>query len=133
MKILEAKYLKDYKIEVSFSNNEVKIVDLKNFIFTSKSPLIAQYKDKKLFKQVMVDNGDLTWGDNGEMDFHCNSVYDWEKELQEQKTETLSISQYAKELNKPRQTIIYRVNHNLLPSNITANLVGNYWALTRYL
>ena len=61
--IKEAKYLKDYKVELKFTDNKVGIVDLKDELYgTVFEPL----KDKKLFSTLKVDKDleTIVW-DNG--------------------------------------------------------------------
>jgi len=61
--IKEAKYLKDYKVELKFTDNKIGIADLKDELYgTVFEPL----KDKKLFSSLKVDEdlNTIVW-DNG--------------------------------------------------------------------
>ena len=75
MKILKVKYLDAYKLEVLFSNNEIRIADFKDFLKKSNHESIHKFLDKALFKKVIIDTGFLSWND-GEMEISAISVYD---------------------------------------------------------
>jgi len=74
MKILKANYLEDYKLEIYFSDGEIKIADFEFFVKNSKHPSINKFSDTQKFKKVKVDSGFLTWN-NGEMELSAGSVY----------------------------------------------------------
>ena len=78
MKVTAAKYIKDYTLEITFSDGSVKRVDLKKFITTSPQPMTAQFSDKKKFKKFSVTFGHLSWGDD--MDLSAESLYNWTDE-----------------------------------------------------
>jgi len=74
MKILIVKYLDGYKLEVRFSNGELKIADFEDFLKKSKHISINKFLDKSKFKNVVIDTGFLSWND-GEMEISALSVY----------------------------------------------------------
>jgi len=74
MQITEIKYLYDYKIEVTFSNNQIAIADFENFLNKSKNKMTNKFLDKKKFKKVTIDCGFLSWND-GEMEIDALTVY----------------------------------------------------------
>ncbi len=62
--VINVKYLKDYKLELTFNDNTVKVVDLKKYIGGDGvfKPLI----DKEYFKNVKIDSaGNSIYWDNG--------------------------------------------------------------------
>lgn len=75
MKITAVKYLKDYLLEITFSDNVVKQVDLGGFLMSAQNPMTTAFLDVELFKQVKVEYGNLSW--NGEMDLSAESLYNW--------------------------------------------------------
>ncbi len=75
MKIVNVKYLSDYKLEVLFSNNKTNIADFEHFLRNSKNESITKFTDKRKFKKVTIDTGFLSWND-GEMEISAQSVYD---------------------------------------------------------
>ncbi len=72
-------YLSGYSLEIFFSNGKIKKVDLKNFLLKAQNPMTTKYRDLKLFKKVKIENGDLTWGKDSEMDLSAGSLYKWKE------------------------------------------------------
>jgi hypothetical protein len=58
LSVITVKPLKDYEIELTFENNEVKIFDMKNFLETG---IFKRLKDKKLFNQVKISFDSIEW------------------------------------------------------------------------
>jgi len=61
--ITKAKYLEDYKIEFSFSDQTFKIIDFYDFLNGSRNPMTRKYLDKKLFQNYSIQYGDIIWND----------------------------------------------------------------------
>lgn len=55
MRVKSIKYIKDYKLELMFSDSKVKIVDLENLI-KKGSKIYDPLKDLNFFKQVALDD-----------------------------------------------------------------------------
>ena len=62
--VIEAKYLSDYKIKVTFEDGKTGIIDFKSFI--NKGGVFDKFKDKEYFKNFKVnpEMGTITWGDD---------------------------------------------------------------------
>jgi hypothetical protein len=58
LSIIEVKPLKNYEIELTFENNEVKIFDVKDYLETG---IFKKLKDKKLFNQVRILFDSIAW------------------------------------------------------------------------
>jgi hypothetical protein len=58
LSIIEVKPLKNYKIELTFENNEVRIFDVKDYLETG---IFKKLKDKKLFNQVKTSFDSIEW------------------------------------------------------------------------
>lgn len=76
MKVVDVKHLGEYKLEIHFSDNTVKQVDLKQFLFSAQNPMTTAFQDVELFKKVKIVHGHLSWGDS-EMDLSAESLYNW--------------------------------------------------------
>ena len=63
--ITNAKYLGEYRLELTFSNGTVKVFDAKDYI--ASHPLFAALKDQKLFSQFELDGWTVSWL-NGKLD-----------------------------------------------------------------
>lgn len=74
MRIEKITYLKEYKIEVLFSNGEIRIADLEQFVTSAKQKSIHKYSDVAQFKKAKVDCGFLSWN-NGEMELSADSIF----------------------------------------------------------
>ncbi|MBR6118353.1 MAG: DUF2442 domain-containing protein [Paludibacteraceae bacterium] len=63
--ITNAKYLGEYRLELTFSNGKIKVFDAKDYI--ASHPLFASLKDKQLFSQFQLDGWTVSWLD-GKLD-----------------------------------------------------------------
>lgn len=63
LKVVKAKYLKEYKISLEFNDGKIHTIDFEPFICSSKNPSIAKYKDLTLFEAFSITDGDLEWND----------------------------------------------------------------------
>ena len=74
VKILEAKYIGEYKIMLLFNDNIRRTVDFYQLLKTSPYPNEKKYLDIKRFKEFKVDYGDLIWNDF-DMCFQAKNLY----------------------------------------------------------
>ncbi len=75
LRTIDAKYLHDYLIEVTFEDHTTRVIDLEKFFTTSKFPLVRKFAPLKLFKQFyLAKYGILSWGDN-ECDIYPGDIY----------------------------------------------------------
>ena len=73
MKVLSAKYIDDYKVEIIFDDKKKNII---NFLPAIKSnPVCKKYLDISKFKKFKVDQGNIVWGNNWDMIFTLDSLY----------------------------------------------------------
>jgi hypothetical protein len=75
LKIDSAKYLKDYKIWIKFSDGVEKLVDFKPFLSKSLHPSIKKYLDENIFSNFSLIDGNLNWNDY-DMIFPISDLYD---------------------------------------------------------
>ncbi len=61
--IEQAEYVKDYVLQLKFSDGKEVAVDFGSFLHQSLNPLIRKYLDVELFKQFTLEYGDLHWHD----------------------------------------------------------------------
>ena len=74
MKVITAKYLDDYKIEIIFDDNKKNVVNLLPAL--KKYATCKKYLDITLFKKFKVDSGNIVWGNNWEMIFKLENLYE---------------------------------------------------------
>ena len=70
--ITEAKYLTDYKVQVSFNDGKEGVADLSDVL---RGPIFNPLKDKKLFAQLRVDEEMATIAWPNGADLAPESVY----------------------------------------------------------
>lgn len=61
--IIDAQYVQDYKIKLTFNDETNQTIDFYPFLSHSLNPLIRKYLDKSEFGKFNLDNGDLEWND----------------------------------------------------------------------
>ena len=66
IEVMEAKYLEDYKIELTFNTGEKRIVDLE---FRLYGEIFGPLKDKAIFMQFRVDKelGTIVWPNGADL------------------------------------------------------------------
>jgi len=65
LSVKKVKPLADYKLELAFENNEVKIFDVKPYLDTG---LFRTLKDEKYFKMVKVSFDTIEWPNGADLD-----------------------------------------------------------------
>ena len=78
--IIKAEYVADYKIRVTFNNDESGIIDLKDAICRDNRPIFKELIDTNKFKQFEVDFDTIVW-ENG-LDLAPEYLYDFLKQSQ---------------------------------------------------
>jgi len=56
--VVDAEYISDYKIKVSFDNGKQRVVDCSKWL---KGELFEPLKDKKYFKKFFLDGWTISW------------------------------------------------------------------------
>jgi len=64
LNVIEAKYIKDYQIEISFNDNLKGIIDFRNIIENDHRTIFQELKDKKKFSRIKIDMDTIVW-ENG--------------------------------------------------------------------
>lgn len=73
MKVLSAKYLNAYKVELVFDDKKKNIINFLPALI--KNPVCKKYLDLTKFKKFKLDQGNIVWGKNWEMIFTIDSLY----------------------------------------------------------
>jgi len=74
VKVVTAKYLDDYKIEIIFNDKKRNVIDFLPAL--KKYATCKKYLDITLFKKFKVDSGNIVWGNNWEMIFKIEDLYE---------------------------------------------------------
>jgi len=73
-KIVAARYLNNYLLEIQFADKVIKQVDFEPFLKSSYHPEIRSFLEIEKFKQFKIHNGNLLWGDF-ELIFPLGDIY----------------------------------------------------------
>ncbi len=63
IQILQAQHLRDYQLELHFSDQSKRVVDFGPFLTHARNPQIKQFQEPKRFLDFRIEYGDLIWGD----------------------------------------------------------------------
>ena len=75
IKIIAARYLKDYQIEFEFDDQTKKVIDFEGFLKKAKNPMLKKYLDVAVFKNFTLRDGDIDWNDY-ELCFPIADIYE---------------------------------------------------------
>jgi hypothetical protein len=63
LEITKAKHISRYKIQMTFNDSKIRVVDFEPFLKKAQNPMVTKYRRLKEFKSFHVRSGDLMWGD----------------------------------------------------------------------
>ncbi len=63
IQVKSAKFIGDFAIRVTFSDDSKKLIDFKPFLENSFHPSIRKYLDESKFKEFKIVGGNLNWND----------------------------------------------------------------------
>ena len=75
-KVIKVKVLEDYKLELTFDNNVVKIKDMKPHL---NSGVFKVLKKPEIFSSVKINYGAISW--NEDIDICADYLYETSKEI----------------------------------------------------
>ena len=75
-KVIKVKVLEDYKLELTFDNNVVKIKDMKTHF---NSGVFNMLKKPEIFNSVKISFGTISW--NEDIDMCADYLYETSKEI----------------------------------------------------
>jgi hypothetical protein len=70
--IIDATYIKDYQIALTFKDGKKGMVDLTDY--SGKDDVFKPFSDLSFFKCFIIEYGTLVWG-NGELDIAPEALY----------------------------------------------------------
>jgi hypothetical protein len=76
LKITRATYIAGLKVLVSFSDNISKIIDFKPIFNKYVKGDFLAFAEKKRFKNFVLKNGNISWGENEDIVFPVNWLYE---------------------------------------------------------
>ena len=75
-KIIKVKVLEDYKLELTFDNNVVKIKDMQQYLDTG---VFKSLRKKEVFNSVKINFGTISW--DNDIDMCPDYLYETSKEI----------------------------------------------------
>ena len=75
IKIIDASYLGDYKVELRFDDDVIRQIDFGTFLNTHSHPQYNKYKKINNFKKFKIDRNNLVWGRNWDLIFDTWDLY----------------------------------------------------------
>ena len=73
--ITEAKDAGNLSVDLLFSDQTTRRVDIGDFIRRHPHPQYNKYLDPKKFSRFTLDNGNIVWGKNWDMIFPIENLY----------------------------------------------------------
>lgn len=74
LSVVEAHYIGDFAIRLTFTDGYMKLVDFKPFLEQAKHPSVKRYLNENQFKKFQIKDGNLDWNDF-EMSFPVIDLY----------------------------------------------------------
>ena len=75
IKLVNANYINDYVVELSFDDGVVQQIDFGNFLHKHPHPQYDKYRDLKKFKQFKIERNKIVWGKNWDLIFDLWDLY----------------------------------------------------------
>jgi len=75
-KIIKVKTIEDYKLELTFDNNVIKVKDMKPYL---NKGVFKNLKEKDFFNSVMISFGTIRW--NEDIDMCADYLYETSEEI----------------------------------------------------
>ena len=61
LNVTKAKYIKNYEVQLTFNNGEIKSVDLKDMVFKDHRKIFEPLRDLDYFKKFKIQFNTITW------------------------------------------------------------------------
>jgi hypothetical protein len=75
MRVTSARHIEAYILEITFYTGEKKVIDFRNFLYSTQNPAYTKYRGLDKFLQFTTRLGDLDWND--ELGFAGLTLFEW--------------------------------------------------------
>jgi hypothetical protein len=75
IKLIEAKYVSDYTVELFFEDGVARKIDFGYFLNHHPHPQHNKYKELRNFKKFKIERNNLVWGKNWDLEFDLWNLY----------------------------------------------------------
>jgi hypothetical protein len=76
IRLTNAKYLGDYKVELQFDDNVTRQIDFSVFLNNHSHPQYNKYKELTNFRKFKIAAGNIVWGENWDLGFNLRNLYE---------------------------------------------------------
>lgn len=73
--IIKAEYVGDLSVKIVFNDNTSNTIDVGTFIKQHPHPQYNKYLEEKNFKKFKIDLGNIVWGNNWDLIFPLEQLY----------------------------------------------------------
>ncbi len=74
--VIHARHVRDYRIEVEFSDGIFQVIDFQPQLERLRVPEYTKYREMEHFKSFTIENGNLVWGEDWDLIFPVDQLYD---------------------------------------------------------
>ena len=74
--IIKAEYVGNLSVRILFNDNTANTIDIGSFIKKHPHPQYNKYLEEKNFKKFKIDFGNIVWGNNWDLIFPLEQLYD---------------------------------------------------------
>lgn len=74
-KVIDAEYLAEYKIRISFSDRTQQVIDFQHFLTKHPHPQYNKYRDPAQFKKFKIERGNIVWGEDWDLIFPVEQLH----------------------------------------------------------
>lgn len=74
--VMNATYINDFKLKIDFADGKTSLVDFADYLSSLKIPYLKKYQSPKNFQNFMIENGNLVWGEDWDLVFPRDQLYD---------------------------------------------------------
>jgi len=76
IRIVNAKYISDYTVELQFDDGTVRQIDFGLFLKNHPHPQHNKYRDLRNFRKFKIDGGNIVWGKNWDLIFNPRKLHE---------------------------------------------------------
>ncbi len=84
--IIKATYLEEYKLEIEFADGKISQVDFEPFLTSDIPKYLKAYQQIELFKKFYITHGNVAWGEDWDLVFPREQLYEGKLKIRESVT-----------------------------------------------
>ena len=76
LSVINAEYIGELSVKIFFNDETTSNIDVGEFIKKHPHPQYNKYLEEKNFKKFKIDSGNVVWGNNWDLIFPIEQLYD---------------------------------------------------------